>query len=365
MHLAITGTRGIPNNYGGFEQFAQQLGMELVRRGHAVTVYSPHEHPYREDSYRGVRIVRRWCPERRFGAAAHYVYDYLCVRDAVRRGADVILECGYTSAGPALALVRRRGAAMVLNSDGIEWRRAKWGPVSGRLIHAAERICVRRSDRVVADNAGIAEYLFATYGVRAPTIAYGTTIPPAADPAVPARFGLVPGGYCMALARLEPENNFEMILDGYLAAGIDQPFCVVGNHATRYGEFLKRRYGAARVRFLGAIYELALVHALRHFSALYFHGHSVGGTNPSLLDAMASEALIAAHDNPFNRAVLGGDALYFADAASVAALLRDIRPPAQERARFAAANLEKVRGIYSWERIADAYEALFRELPAA
>ena len=356
--LAITGTRGVPNNYGGFEQFAQHLAVDLARRGHEVVVYNPHFHPYREDRYEGVRIVHKWCPENLLGSAAHYIYDLLCIRDAARRGVDVILECGYTSAAPAFVLVRKRAAALVLNSDGVEWRRTKWGPVSGRLVHAAERICVHRSDRLVADNEGIRTYLRQAYGLDSVTIPYGTALLPAPDAHCLDGFGLVSDGYYMALARLEPENNFEMILAGYLASASEKPFCVVGNHATRYGEFLKKRFAGSRVRFLGAIYDQPVVHALRHFSALYFHGHSVGGTNPSLLDAMASEALICAHDNEFNRSVTGACALYFSNAGEVTRLIESESDNAALRAGFARGNLEKVRGMYSWKHVADAYEAL-------
>lgn len=360
--VAITGTRGIPNNYGGFEQFAQHLSVELAARGFGVLVYNPHFHGYREPSYRGVAIVRKWCPEAWLGAGAHYVYDYLCLRDAVRRRVDLVLECGYTSFTPGLLLVRRGGTRIVLNTDGIEWKRAKWGRVSSRLIALAESGAVRRADALVADNEGIRTYLRERYALDSTTIAYGATLPPAADPGLLADYGLTPDAYFLALARIEPENNFEMILDGYLQSGSAKPFCIVGNPDTRYGAVLRARFHDARIRFLGANYDLAVVHALRHFASLYFHGHSVGGTNPSLLDAMASEALICANENVYNRSVLGESALYFSSSADVARLLAgeaDYRPL---RPHFAKDNLEKIRTRYSWPCIADGYERLLLSL---
>lgn len=356
--VAITGTRGIPNSYGGFEQFAQHLSVELARRGFEVFVYNPHFHAYREARYRDVAIVRKWCPEARFGAGAHYIYDYLCFRDAVRRRVDFVLECGYTSFTPALFLVRRRATRVVLNTDGIEWKRAKWGRLAERLIALAEAGAVARSDVLVADNEGIRSYLRERYGAESTTIAYGTTVPPAADAKFLSDYGLAPDSYYLALARLEPENNFEMIMEGYLASGSRKALCIIGNHATRYGAFLKDKFSDPCIRFLGANYDPAAVHALRYFSALYFHGHSVGGTNPSLLDAMASEALICAHDNVFNRSVLGEAALYFSSASDVSRLVAAEERNRALRSNFADANMKKIRGDYSWERIADAYARL-------
>ncbi len=364
ISLAIVGTRGIPNNYGGFEQFAQHLAADLASRGHEVLVYNPNFHTFDKDDYCGARIVRKWCPEKFMGAAAHYIYDYLCLRDAIGRGVNIVLECGYTSSGPGLLIVRKRGSAVVLNMDGIEWKRAKWGQVTRALIRFSERAGVARADYLIADNEGIGVYLRNAYDADSTVIPYGTTIAETMDRAPLEHYGVLENGYYLAIARLEPENNIEMILDGFLAADSGKTFCVVGNHETRYGDYLKSKYRDPRIRYLGGIYNLPAANALRHFSALYFHGHSVGGTNPSLLDAMANEALICAHDNVFNRSVLGDDAFYFSTVADVAHCIGNEGTNRECRARFSENNMNKIRTVYSWERIADAYEELFRRILA-
>ena len=189
-----------------------------------------------------------------------------------------------------------------------------------------------------------------------------TTIVETVDRAPLENYGVFENEYHLAIARLEPENNIEMVLDGFMAADSRKTFCVVGNHKTRYGGYLKNKYRDPRIKYLGGIYNLPAVNALRHFSALYFHGHSVGGTNPSLLDAMANGASICAHDNVFNRSVLGDDAFYFSSAADVAGCIANEGPNKERSARFAENNLNKIRTVYSWERVSDAYEELFRRI---
>jgi len=122
----------------------------------------------------------------------------------------------------------------------------------------------------------------------------------------------------MIIARLEPENNIETILDGVVLSKDTTPMLVIGNHNTKFGNYLKEKFKAsAHIRFMGAIYNLEHLDNLRYFSNLYFHGHSVGGTNPSLLEAMASKALIIAHKNEFNAAILKENAYYFSNAEEV------------------------------------------------
>ncbi|HEX5313587.1 MAG TPA: DUF1972 domain-containing protein [Gammaproteobacteria bacterium] len=364
ISVAICGTRGIPNNYGGFEQFAQHLAVELVARGYEVIVYNPHFHAVSDDLYHGVKIVSKWCPESLLGPFAHYVYDYLCLRDAMRRRSRIVLECGCTSSGPGLLLLRQRGAIVVLNTDGIEWTRAKWGRLAKALIRLSEKTAIRRAAYLVADNPGIATYLRKEYDEDATVIPYGTTVPESVDVTLLDSYGLRPNGYFLAVARLEPENNIEAILQGFLASGSAKSLCIVGNHHTRYGRYLRTTFGDERIKYLGGIYRQPVLHALRHFSALYFHGHSVGGTNPSLLDAMADGALICAHDNVFNRAVLGDDGLYFSTREEVAESIRREEENLKLRPRLVENNLAKVRSRYSWQTISDAYEALFLRVSA-
>lgn len=358
MKIAILGTRGIPNQYGGFEQFAEYLAVGLHTRGHEVAVYLPHFHPHTEESFKGVRLHRIYSPEHRLGAAANFLYDHLCLRDAVRRGYDIALECGYGTAAPSFYLGTMGQTRIITNMDGLEWKRAKFSPLVQRFTRWLEAMAVRRSHALVADNIGIQDYLRETYGVESAYIPYGADVveSPPAEPLL--EYNLEPGRYFMAIARLEPENNLEMLIDGYRMAAPDIPILIIGNQQTPYGRILQdRSCDLPGVRFLGAIYQKPVLDSLRCHARVYFHGHSVGGTNPSLLEAMGCGALIAAHDNPFNRSVVEAQALYFADPVGVSDIMRT--SPFSWHASFREVNIARIRDTYSWNSIIDQYEKLF------
>jgi len=358
MRIAIAGTRGIPNAYGGFEQFAEYLAAGLARRGHQVLVYLPDFHPYREPAFQGAILRRIPSPEHILGSAANFTYDYLCLKDAIRDGYDVVLECGYGTAAPALALCRLKRTRVVTNMDGMEWQRAKWSAPVKWLTRKFEALAVARSHLLVADNQGIQTYLLETYGARSEYIPYGADLVGPLDAAPLAAYHVQSGVYSMLIARLEPENNVGMILDGHVAAGLACPLLVVGNHRTAYGAHLVERFAAfPGIRFLGPVYDKGALDLLRQHAAWYFHGHSVGGTNPSLLEAMACGARIAAHDNPFNRAVVADGARYFATSAEVSEILQS--PPETRGEASAAINRARIVSEYSWDSVISRYEAAF------
>jgi len=169
--------------------------------------------------------------------------------------------------------------------------------------------------------------------------------------------------YDMLIARLEPENSIEIILDGVVKAAVDRPFLVIGKHETEYGNYLKEKYsGVTQIRFIGGIYNIDILNSLRYYSNLYFHGHTVGGTNPSLLEAMASNSLICANDNPFNRYILGNDAIYFNDARGVADQLNKVKYQEDKYQSMLQANSDKITNIYDWELIVDQYEKHLSEV---
>lgn len=363
MKIAILGTRGIPNQYGGFEQFAEYLAVGLHERGHDVAVYLPHFHPYQESTFHGVRLHRIYSPEHRLGAAANFLYDYLCLRDAVKRGYGIALECGYQSASLSYYLGPLRGTALITNMDGLEWKRAKWSPLVQRLTRWFEALAVRRSHALVADNVGIQSYLRDTYGTKSTYIPYGADLVEAPPQGPLSAYQVEPSEYFLAIARLEPENNLELLIEGYRLAKSTVPFLIVGNHQTPFGRRLQERCrDLVGVRFLGAIYQKQVLDALRHHARIYFHGHTVGGTNPSLLEAMGCGAFIAAHDNPFNRSVVQENALYFQSPDDIRTLM-DLDPTPQ-RATFLEANADLIRGTFSWPQVVDQYEALFRSVLA-
>jgi glycosyltransferase involved in cell wall biosynthesis len=209
----------------------------------------------------------------------------------------------------------------------------------------------------------IKEYLYTTYGREAAFIAYGCQPFTNPDERVLQKQGVIKNDYCILVARMEAENNIAMILEGYTRSNLQCKLLVVGNLTTDYGRKMEANYGKdPRIIFTGGIYDLQQLNNLRYFSRYYFHGHSVGGTNPSLLEAMASGAFIIAHGNEFNEAILGEDARYFTDAETLSELLN--MPVLDEKVRSAAVvnNDRKVKEIYNWDLIATKYEALFVKL---
>lgn len=354
MKLGIIGTRGIPNRYGGFEQFASFLGPALAERGHEVYVYNPSYHPFREKQWKGVHIISKYSPGRRIGSTAQFIYDLNCILDARLRGFDALLQLGYTSSSVWSFLFPGK-SGIITNMDGMEWRRSRYSRPARWFLRYAEKRAVKGSDLLIADSQRIQQYLEEKYRKQALFIAYGATPFERPDRSLLAPFGLTPSGYHLAVCRMEPENNPEMIIRGWLLARSKTPLVIVGDCSNGFGKYLRRTYARPDILFAGGIYDPQALNNLRFFSRLYFHGHSVGGTNPSLLEAMACRCLIAAHGNEFNRFVLGENAFYFEDAEEVAALLKR-EPDKNGYAAFTANNLQKIRENYSWQRITDQVE---------
>lgn len=362
MKIGIVGTRGIPNHYGGFEQFAEQLAVDLVQRGHDVWVYNSHNHPFQKKTFHGVHIVHCFDPEFKIGTAGQFVYDFMCIVDSRKRGFDILLQLGYTSNSVWKWLLPSK-PVIVTNMDGMEWKRSKYSDRTKSFLRLAEKWAVESSDYLVADSIGIQTYLNSAYGKKSVYIPYGCTPPAGYDEGHLQNYQLVPGSYNLLIARMEPENNIETIIRGYIASGLQEDLIVIGNHQNGFGTRLKATYGHhSQIRWMGAIYNMDVLNSLRHFSRFYFHGHSVGGTNPSLLEAMACQTLIVAHDNEFNKAILGDDALFFTDAKSLARTL--LKPVLPDNA-FRKNNLRKIEICFTPKTITDQYEKLFTECLAS
>jgi len=359
LKIAILGTRGIPNQYGGFEQFAEYLSVRLVKKGHDVTVYNPHFHRHQKDTFQGVKIIKKWSPEAFIGAAANFLYDYLCLRDALKKNYDVILECGYNPAALFYYICPIEKSVIITNMDGMEWKRNKWNTITKKMIRFFEKCGVKKSHYLVADNPAIAEYFLQTYGRESEMIPYAAKIFSNPDVKVLSEYNITEKSYYLLIARLEPENNVEMILDGYIKSKSDYPFLVIGKLNTKHAQYLVKRYRKYKnLRFLGGIYDIIKINNLRFYSLAYFHGHSVGGTNPSLLEAMACGCFIMAHDNAFNKYVLGENAKYFNSDQAVRRHIDEQLTDKTYGKKYAANNAREIEKRYNWEVITEQYERL-------
>jgi glycosyltransferase involved in cell wall biosynthesis len=371
MKIAFVSVRGIPNNYGGFEQFAEYISVGLAKRGHDVTVYSPSYHPYKENEYKGVHIKHIYSPEPWMGGSVgSFFYDFSSLKDALKKEHfDIIYEAGYTSIIPAFIwfnVKKIKSPIVVTNMDGLEYKRTKFNKWVQKFIHWEEKEAVKHSHYLIADNMGIHDYYKEVYGKESKFLAYGANIYDDYDEKHLESLGLHPKDYYLLIARLEPENNIRMAIEGYRHS-VEygrKPLVIVGKTTTKHAKKLLFEYGDdPSIQFVGGIYDFNKLNSIRHFSYAYFHGHSVGGTNPSLLEAMAAGCFILAHDNIFNRAVLRENATYYGSAEEVSDLLDHIEEnEVVHRQQFVDGNLEVIRKEYSWNHLVDQHEAYFKWL---
>ena len=356
LKIGILGTRGIPNHYGGFEQFAEHLSSGLLQRGHEISVYNSSLHPYKQREWNGVRIIHCLDWEHRIGTAGQFMYDWNCITDARKRDFDVLLHLGYTS-DSVWHWRWPKKMINIVNMDGLEWQRSKYNRPTQRFLRWAEGLAARNADVLIADSPAIRDHLIAHYNKIPVYIPYGADIFSRPDPTVIEKYGLIPQRYFLLIARMEPENNIEMIIRGHLASDSPHPLFVIGNITNKFGRYITSTYNDPKIKYADAIYDKNELDNLRYYSALYFHGHSVGGTNPSLIEAMACGCFIAANNNRFNKAVLKDDAAYFSTPGDVKSII-DSPVPAGILERWTRSNIEKVNAIYNQERIVESYEAM-------
>lgn len=360
MKVAILGTRGIPNNYGGFEQFAEYVSVGLVQKGHDVTVYNPDFHPYNKTKFKGVNIIKIKSPEEKLGSAGNFVYDYNCLKDARHRDFDIIYEAGYATCSPFFYLLKHTNAKLITNMDGLEWKRSKWNFATKKIMKYLEQLAVKKSPYLISDNKGIRQYYRQEYNKESFFVPYGADLAADIEITYLEKLGLQKGNYFMLIARLEPENNIELILDAYIRSGREEKFLVIGNHNTKYASSLLNKFRHSCIDFCGSIYNKQMLDALRFHARGYLHGHSVGGTNPSLLEAMASSSFVIAHNNSFNKSVLKNGGIYFDSIESLENIFINIDDYIlNNREHFIQANIHEINTNYNWQLIIDKHEEIF------
>ena len=359
MKIAILGTRGIPNHYSGFEQFAEFFSVFLVEKGHDVFVYNSHNHPYQEKTFNGVNIIHQHDPEYKLGTFGQFIYDYNCIMDSRKRNFDIILQLGYTSNSIWYFLLPKK-PIIITNMDGLEWKRSKYSKPVQQFLKFAERLAVKSSDFLISDSLGIQKYINSKYNVTSTYIAYGAKVFSSPNEEILKEYDVLKHNYNMIMARFEPENNIETILDGIVLAGHETTVLVLGNHQTKYGDYLKNKFKTHKqIRFIGAEFDINKLNNLRYFSNFYFHGHSVGGTNPSLLEAMASNAFIIAHDNHFNKTILQQNGYYFSNPADIKNIIDRIKK--NDNLQLVQNNFDAIENEFNWDKINGEYLQLFEE----
>jgi glycosyltransferase involved in cell wall biosynthesis len=363
LFIAMIGTRGVPAEYGGFETAIEEVGRRLVDRGHRVRVYSRGEPSPLE--YLGMERIR--LPALRRKQLETLSHTGLSVLHSMRADRPDMAFVFNAANSPFLPFLRARSIPTALHMDGLEWKRAKWGPVGQRYYRWAEEFGVRWADALIADAPGIGDYYRDAFGVPTELIRYGAKLIEEAPAEGVRALGLTPGQYHLVVARFEPENHVLEIVEGFHRSASTQPLVIVGS--APYAVEYTRRIGEIaasddRIRLVGAVWDQELLDALYFHAFTYLHGHSVGGTNPSLLRAIGAGTGVIAYDVDFNREVLAGHGLYFSDAADVCVALELAEGLPDQVGVDGAALRDRARRDFRWDSVAVAYEDLAVRLVA-
>lgn len=310
MRLAFIGSAGLPNRYGGFESFVETCGPILVKLGHEVTVTCDKRY-YEDHSsrYAGVRRVFLALPANGALSPFHDLIAFLTVFSRV----DTVIVLGI-SAGPFFAIMRLLaslfGKRILVNIDGVEWRRAKYSLIHRAVLRAFDLFAQLCANAIIYDNPALKPYIRKAFHRKASCIGY----PGDQVARLPERLGITRAG-ALTICRIEPENNIEMLITGALGSSIGS-YKIIGNwENSKYGRDLRSKYMAeGRLLLLDPVYEHDLIARYRESCSVYLHGHGVGGTNPSLVEMLFYDCTILCFDCDFNRHTAGDRASYFSTA---------------------------------------------------
>lgn len=355
--VAVVGTVGVPANYGGYETLVENLLDKRINAEIQYTVYcSSVAYKEKLKEYKGAKLV--YLPLNANGWQA-VLYDSISFIHAFFVS-DVILSLGTVGSFvlPFLRLFSRK--KVIVNLDGLDDQRAKFNRLSQRVIGAARRLAAKYADVCISDNQGIKDYAQRVYRRDSELIEYGgdNAFTVRDDEKLWNKYGLVTGQYCFKVARIEPENNIEMVLQAF-ARLPEEKFVLVGNwERSEFGKRMKKEYSGYRnLKLLAPIYDASEINLLRSNCKLYIHGHSAGGTNPSLVEAMNLHLPIIAYGVVYNRETTEHRALYFEDEES---LVRVIRAVDENKRKAIADSMYAIaRRRYLWGIICTKYERLF------
>ena len=358
-HLTILGIRGLPAQHGGFETFAEKLSLYLVERGWSVTVYCQEESGSEiwESEWQGIHRIH--IPVGSNGAKASVLFDLKAATHANRKD-TLLLTLGYNTA--CFHLIQRlRGQTNVINMDGIEWKRQKWGAVAKTWFWINERAGCYLGNHLIADHPEIKRHLATRVNEKKLTmIPYGGEEITTADEEILSKYGLEAHSFSVVIARPEPENSILELVTAFSRSKRDHKLVVLGSFMPEENKYHREVLSAAsnEVLFPGAIYDKDQIAALRLFSKFYLHGHQVGGTNPSLVEAMGAGSAVIAHDNKYNRWVAGNGALYFSNTTECIDLFDRVLSPSYQTAPHSKQIKQQFYERLTWPKILAEYETL-------
>jgi glycosyltransferase involved in cell wall biosynthesis len=349
--IAIIGSHGIPARYGGFETFAEHLAVSLADEGFEVTVVSEKNH---RGVFGDVRVKIIYSKYKKSKSPVAYYHDSIL---KVRKS-DVVIVCG--SGGSSFyGLISK--SKIITNIDGLESKRKRYSFLQRMVVSYLQKLAIKRSHVVVTDSKQIQVYwenIFPNYKEKIKMIPYGADICLPHQDGVLGKYSLNKSEYFLVIARLVPENNIEAILNAFRHYKSNKKLVIVGDATGSFGDHIKK-LADKRVHFTGAIYEKVILDTLRQNCYLYLHGHSVGGTNPSLLEAMAAGCACLCHDNAFNRETTSGLQEYFTESFDLAIKLNSLERNSDHVIHLKAHALKCVQN-YTWNKVTESYVALIR-----
>jgi glycosyltransferase involved in cell wall biosynthesis len=362
--VAIIGTRGYPSYYGGFETAVRKLAPYLCDAGWDVTVYGRPGTTRADDDSRDSRVIAVETRGIESKSLSTLSYGYSATQDAIRRRVDAALVMNVAN-GYWLPLLKRAGIPTLVNVDGIEWDREKWNALAKRAFIQGAKMTAKHATGLVFDAEAIGDRWRKDLGRDGVFLPYGGE--PSAP--LPTPLGLKRRGYVLLVARFVPENTISAFFDAVPEIQDIAPVVIVGSSG--YGGYLDDRAAALdrkyeRVQWLGHVSNDALLAALWQHAGVYFHGHSVGGTNPALVQAMASGAPVVARNTVYNSEVLGDpDQMCEPDARSITESIRRLLADPARQARASMHNLQRAAERYSWSDICRGYEEALRGMANA
>lgn len=352
MRLAIVGIRGIPNNYGGFETLTEYL-VEYLAKELEITVYcSSKDMPSKMKEYKGAKLS--YIPITSHGALG-IIYDSLCLLSAIRKH-DKILFLGF-GGGFTMPFLKKYWHKIILNIGGLDWKRDKWNSTAQTVIKKSESLLIRHSDRIISDNIGIKNYILEEYGRSSEFIPYGgdqaQKLPVTAH--YIKKYPFLKSKYAFIVTRIQPDNNIVMLLEAFRNQ-TKLPLVIVGNwNSSQFGKETKKKYSNnPNIILLDAIYNRSKLDVLRSNCTIYLHGHSAGGTNPSLCEAMYLELPVFAFASGYNENTTFNKAKYFKDENELLQLVYNYE--SFDIARIKKDLKEIADKHYRWSQIAEEYK---------
>ncbi len=362
MRIAIVGIRGIPANYSGYETFAEELSTRLVKNGHHITVYcrKDKKRPATSD-YKGVKLV--FLPTIKHKYFETLVHTFFSAVHVVFTKASIVYFCN-TINSIFLFIPRMFGKKVLMNVDGLEWKRKKWSNLGKLAYRISERIATLFANEIISDSKRIQAYYKEQFKRNTKYISYGANINTMPPGAMMEKYGLKKRRFVLYVSRLEPENNAHIVIKAYEKVFSDMPLVIVGDapYAKKYIAGLRSTQDK-RIIFTGYVFG-ERCNELRSNAYMYIHGNEVGGTNPALLEAMAYGNCIIVNGVKFNREVIGHAGLWYEpnNTADLIAKIEYLMANPNEAEKYRSMAIGKIKSHYNWDMIAEEYENLFKVL---